>query len=76
MATKLTKNVARTVVDERGVELTVTLTAEGVLFRRPRTRSQYLLPYLAGETRAQMLECGAGLGPRPSRGAPKTRSLI
>lgn len=62
MSTKLSKPVTRVVNDERGKPLIVTLTADGVTFRRPRKRESYLLPYAAAETRAQVLACdGVGL---------------
>lgn len=55
MAAKLTKPVARVVNDVNGKPLVVTLTADGITFRRPRQRDSYLLPYGAAETRAQVL---------------------
>lgn len=53
--TKLDRAVTRIVMDHHGNPLVVTLTAEGIVFRRPRKREQYVLPYAAAETRAQVL---------------------
>jgi hypothetical protein len=75
MPSALTKPVARRVTDDRGLPLVVTLTAEGILFRRPRQRRTYLLPFSAGETRAQMLE--ARLVAAPSTRAKRAnRNLL
>lgn len=62
MASKLTKPITRQVLDVAGKPLIVTLTVEGILFRRPRHKDQYLLPYGAGETRAQILASGSTVG--------------
>lgn len=75
MATPLTKPITRTVVDEQGNPLLVTITAEGILFRRPRKREQWLLPFTAGETRAQMLAARLA-APAPPRRARISRSLL
>lgn len=62
MSTKLTKNIVRVVNDDKGNPLVVTLTADGITFRRPRKRESYLLPYCTAETRAQVLACdGVGM---------------
>lgn len=70
--TALTKALTRTVTDVSGKPLIVTLTVDGILFRRPRQRKSYLLPYGHGELRAQMLEAGRVLDEKGT--ARKTRA--
>lgn len=76
MSTKLSKPITRTVLDEHGAPLIVTLTAEGMTFRRPRKRDSYLLPYAAAETRAQVL-ANEGVGMATSKTARRvSRGLL
>lgn len=63
--TALTKALTRTVTDVSGKPLIVTLTVDGILFRRPRQRKSYLLPYGAAEMRAITLEVNRQLAEKP-----------
>jgi hypothetical protein len=54
------KPVTITVPDEHGNTINVTLTEQGVVYRRPRKRETFLLPHAAGETRAITLAAGIG----------------
>lgn len=74
--TKLDKNVTRIVLDHHGAPLVVTLTKDGITFRRPRKREQYVLPYAAAETRAQVL-ANDGVGMATSKTARRvSRGLL
>jgi hypothetical protein len=65
--TKLTKALTRTVVDLAGKPLIVTLTFDGITFRRPRHRKSYLLPYGHAELRAITLEVNHQLAQKKGR---------
>lgn len=56
MATKLERPVTRVVIDvpHRG-NLVVTLALEGIVFRYPRTRTRFTLPYGLGMLKAEQL---------------------
>lgn len=60
MATRLTRPVTRVIADvPRRGPVVVTLALEGIVFRYPRKRTTYLLPYGVGMLRAEYLAAAA-----------------
>lgn len=75
--TKIDKPVSRIVIDHHGNPLVVTLTAEGIVFRRPRKREQFVLPYATAETRAIVLaNDGVGIAATGKRTRRVSRGLL
>ena len=75
MATKLTKPVAREVVNLRGQSIIVTLTQVGLELRYKGKRTTYTLPYEQALFRAAQLTADAIVAKRHEEKGPRRRGV-